>query len=116
MAINRGGAGIHPQARRPEALRNDLAQKGSRFDSRFQNLLAIFFVVPAIHASAAQVDQDVGVFKMLSPCSRTPSIPRYASRSMQTVTPSAGKDDHLVPGFNEVLRDQRPHLTTSTRQ
>jgi hypothetical protein len=85
----------------------------STLDSRIS--LRFFFVVPAIHASPAQVDQDVGVFKLLSPCSTTPSIPRYA-RSMQTVTPSTGKDDHLVPGFNEVLGEQRPHLTTSTRQ
>ena len=95
MGIDRRSAGLEPHPRRPPAVRDDFTDHASRFDSRLGNVPAVRHIVPAVHAAASEVDQDVGAFEFLGPSSRRPTIPCHVPPWRVTRIPA--QHAHIMP-------------------
>ena len=59
VTVDRGGAGVHPDPRRPTGLRHRLAQGPGRVDPRAQDLVAIRVRVAAVDRRAREIDEEV---------------------------------------------------------
>src|SRR5208283_3890029 len=79
MAVNRRGACIHPQSGWNRNLPEGRTQNLCTLYSGLQNFLAMSRIIPAVHAPARQIDNNVRVVQFLHPVAEGHPVPRNGS-------------------------------------
>src|SRR5712692_9569879 len=79
MGINRGGAGLQPDARRLPRLGDCIAYVSCRFHARVLNEFSVRGRVATVHALAGEIDNRVSTFKFPYPIAQRFAVPRDRS-------------------------------------
>src|SRR5580692_5670520 len=75
MSIDRGCAGIHPQARGADQTSNGLPEQSRTLNSGFLDRSLVRRGISAIHTPAHQIDEEIGTLQLGSPIAQRGSIP-----------------------------------------
>lgn len=67
VAVNSGGAGVHPNFGRMNQPDDGLAEQASRSRSGFFDFAPVGFVVATVDVAAGEIQYEVGVLKFFGP-------------------------------------------------
>ena len=112
MGIDRGGAGLQPDAWRTRSSRDRLSDHAGRQHARLQDLLSIGGSVSTVDTAAGQIDHDVAAIDLTLPVAEGRTVPGDDAPRPDVGT--AAQDDHVVAVAVKCPRENRPDLSRST--